>query len=198
MATRQGGIDDQTPALRFKWFDQMLGFFPPGRMIDLGAGHGAFSIRAADAGWKVTALDARGDRYPEDDRVDWVVGDVRSVSVEGYDLVACLGLFYHLTVDDQLDLLDRCSGTPMILDTHVANGRPSPFSLSPEVELRGYRGQLFREADRSHSTASWGNEESFWPRPKAMYRMLDEHGYNVMAAVPWYLPTRTFWLCLPR
>ena len=60
------------------------------------------------------------------------------------------------------------------------------------------RGQLFQALDATHSTASWGNEQSFWPRPRAMYRMLDERGYDVLAAVPWYLPTRTFWLCTPR
>ena len=68
-----------------------------------------FSIAAADAGWRVTALDARGDRFPEDGRVDWQVGDVRSADLGGYDVVACLGLFYHLTVDDQLDLLNAAA-----------------------------------------------------------------------------------------
>ncbi|HET6168402.1 MAG TPA: class I SAM-dependent methyltransferase [Marmoricola sp.] len=198
MATAQGGIDKRTPDLRAKWFKQMLGLFPPGRLIDLGAGHGAFSVMAADAGWEVTALDARGDRFQDDDRITWVTGDVRDVDLAGFDVIACLGLFYHLTIDDQLDLLDRCAGVPLILDTHVANGRPSPFALSDEVTLRGYRGQLFQELDATHSTASWGNEQSFWPRPRAMYRMLDERGYDVLAAVPWYLPTRTFWLCTPR
>ena len=197
MATKQGGADDKSNELRKMWFKQMLAMYPPGRMIDLGAGHGLFSTMAADAGWQVTAVDARGDRYPSDDRVDWRVEDIRKTSLDGYDLVACLGLFYHLTIDDQLDLLKRCQGLPIILDTHVANDRRSPFTLSDEVILHGYRGKLFRE-ELDASTASWENEESFWPRPRSMYRMLDDHGYNVMAAVPWYIPTRTFWLCVPR
>ena len=198
MATRDGGVDATTGPLRVTWFRRLLGTFTPGTLIDLGAGHGTFAIEAADAGWQVTALDARGDRYPEDPRVTWKVGDVREADVGSYDVIACLGLFYHLTVRDQLDLLDRCQGTPMILDTHVANDRPSPFQLSEPVMQEGYRGRLFRETDQSLSTASWGNEESFWPRPRALYRMLDEHGYDVLTAHPWYLPTRTFFLCLPR
>jgi hypothetical protein len=28
--------------------------------------------------------------------------------------------------------------------------------------------------------------------------MLEEHGYNVLTATPWYLPSRTFFLCLPH
>lgn len=179
------------------WFSRMLGLFPPASLIDLGAGHGLFAIAAADAGWRVTALDARAERFPEDARVEWRVGDVRDQDLGGYDVVACLGLFYHLTVDDQLDLLARIRGRPMILDTHVANGHPSPFTLSEPVTMRGYRGRLFQEQDPARSTAAWGNTESFWPSTRALHRMLGEHGYDVLTATPWYLPTRSFFLCLP-
>lgn len=185
--------------VRFRWFDRMLGLFPPGRLIDLGAGHGAFARRAADQGWEVTALDARGDRYPEDDRIEWLIGDVRQADLAAYDVIACLGLWYHLTLDDQLQLLERASGTPMILDTHTANDHPTNHPLSEPVEQRGYAGRLYQEPDQStHSPASWGNEQSFWPRPRALYRMLGEAGYDVLTATPWYEATRTFFLCLPR
>ena len=115
---------------RLRIFDTMLGWFTPGRLVDLGAGHGAFSIRAADAGWDVTAVDARTTRFPDDARIRWVHQDVRETSLEGYDLIVNLGLFYHLTLDDQLTLLDRAAGTPMILDTHVATEEPNRYNLS--------------------------------------------------------------------
>jgi hypothetical protein len=200
MATPRGGADESTGPLRFKWFRQLLGIFPPGRLVDLGAGHGMFARVAADAGWRVTALDARGDRYPADEpRVDWRIGDVRDVDLAAYDVIACLGLFYHLTIDDQLSLLDRSRGIPIILDTHVANDRPVPMRLSAPVELRGYVGRLYTEPDQAtHSPASWGNEQSFWPRTRDLYAMLDAHDYDVLTATPWYLPSRTFFLCLPR
>ena len=48
------------------------------------------------------------------------------------------------------------------------------------------------------STASWQNDASFWPRPKALYRMLAANGYGtVLAAAPWIMSDRTFFLCLP-
>lgn len=201
MATKNGGIDERTGPLRIGWFRRLLSTFPTGRLIDLGAGHGAFSLEAAELGWQVTALDARGDRYPEprDPRVDWQLGDVRDADLGSYDVIACLGLFYHLTVDDQIDLLARAKGTPIILDTHVANDRPVPMKLSEPVTLSGYAGRLYTEPDQAtNSPASWGNDQSFWPRPRALFRMLDEHGYDVLVAAPWYLPSRTFFLCLPR
>jgi SAM-dependent methyltransferase len=200
MATPQGGADASSRTLRFRWFNQMLGLFPPGRLIDLGAGHGMFARAAADVGWTVTALDARGDRYPADERrIDWQIGDVRDVDLSAFDVIACLGLFYHLTIDDQLDLLARAKGAPIILDTHVANDRPVPTKLSPPVELRGYVGRLYTEPDQAtHSPASWGNDQSFWPRTRDLYKMLDAQSYDVLTATPWYLPSRTFFLCLPR
>jgi hypothetical protein len=189
----------QTGARRIAWFRQMLGTFPVGTLIDLGSGHGKFAQVAADLGWKVTAQDGRGDRFPTDDRITWEVGDVRDVDVTGFDVIACLGLWYHLTLDDQLGLLAKTRGTPMILDTHVANDRGSMYPLSEVVTQHGYEGRLYHEPDQAiHSTASLGNDESFWPRPKALYQMLGDHGYDVMTAMPFYWRTRTFFLCLPR
>jgi SAM-dependent methyltransferase len=185
---------------RIQWFHQLLGTFPVGKLIDLGSGHGMFAREAANAGWTVTALDARGDRYPADEpRIDWQVGDVRDVDFADFDVIACLGLFYHLTVDDQLDLLARTKGKPIILDTHVAINRQVKPQLSEMMTVGGYEGRLYAEPDQAtHSPASWGNDESFWPRVKELYRMLDLNGYDVLTATPWYLPSRTFFLCLPR
>ena len=64
------------PARRMQLFDALIGRFPEGRLVDLGAGHGQFSLRAADAGWSVTAVDARETRFPPDDRITWVRQDV--------------------------------------------------------------------------------------------------------------------------
>jgi predicted RNA methylase len=189
-------VVDSEGAKRIRLYRTMLERFTPGRLVDLGAGHGLFSTIAADAGWKVTAVDARTERFPDDSRVTWVHEDVRTVDLTGYDLVVCLGLFYHLTVDDQLSLLDRAAGTPMILDTHVGVAATS-FPLSDEIERRGYRGRMYQERDLSADTASWENTESFWPTPKALRRMLTERGYVVLTANPWYRRDRTFFLCLP-
>ncbi len=184
---------------RFRLFDTLLARFVPGRLIDLGTGHGKFAIRAAEAGWEVTATDARTERFPDHPRITWRCEDVRETDVSGYDLISNLGLFYHLTIDDQLSLLDRSRGTPMILDTHVGIASEQGFSLSEMTTQRGYRGRLYSEERAQHlPTASFGNELSFWPAPKALQRMLTERGWDVFTATPYYLPSRTFFLCLPR
>lgn len=191
-------LDPTISGRRFQAFDTVLGLFPTGTLIDLGAGHGIFSIRAADAGWDVTALDARTERFPTDERITWVHQDMREHDLGGYDLIVCLGLFYHLTLADQRDLLTRAAGTPILIDTHVDVGINYPDDrLGEQVEEDGYRGRLYGEHLES-PLASWVNESSFWPDLDSFYRLLADHGYPVALALePWYQPERTFFLALP-
>jgi hypothetical protein len=189
---------DAIGAVRYRLFDTMLGWLTPGSLVDLGAGHGRFSIRAAQAGWKVTAVDARDVRFPDVSIVNWVHEDVRETSLDGYDAIVNLGLFYHLTLEDQLSLLDRAVGTPMILDTHFATDQKR-YSLSELVDQGGYRGRLYSEESIQHQpTASWGNDSSFWPTLRALNRMLSERGWDVFTATPHYQRSRAFFFCAPR
>lgn len=179
---------------RVEIFSRLLALFPPGRLVDLGAGHGKFSRVAAKAGWDVTAVDARTERNVPASGVTWVEADVRKVDLDGYDVVACLGLFYHLTAEDQIDLLARCEKAPLIIDTHLANGL-STHPLSNEVEQNGYTGRLYHEG--TGLLSSWNNPQSFWPTPESFHNMLDQAGYDLVLAVePWYMADRTFFLAL--
>lgn len=196
-ATRFG---DPAGAVRIGQFIAVLERFPTGHLVDLGSGHGTFARVAADLGWRVTAVDARADRFPDDPRVTWVTRDVRSFDgYEGVDVVACLGLWYHLTLADQRALVARCAPRPLVIDTHV--GLPDPAAhvvhrdrLGPVRERDGYRGRLYHETGRTaRATASWGNEYSFWPTPDTLERQLREGGYDlvdVMAPAP--APDRCF------
>lgn len=182
---------------RLQVFRHILSLFPPGRLVDLGAGHGAFSLAALDLGWQVTAVDARTDRMPMTPGIDWIQQDVRTFDLPGFDIVLVLGLLYHLEIQDQLALLRRCSQTVTILDTHHSE-RPTHLE-------RGYAGHTFHElpAERaaelpSSQRAAWGNMSAFWPTQPDLVRMLHDCGFEtVLALVPPNVPGRTFYLCLP-
>ncbi len=185
---------------RLALFDQLLALVPPGRCIDLGAGHGKFSIRASQAGWDVVAVDARSDRFPAVRGIEFVESDVRQVDVTGYDLILCLGLFYHLTLDDQVDLLRRCVGTPMLIDTHVATGehRTAPGALSGVVDVGDSRGVWYREGGNADLLSGWDNDRSFWHTPESLVRLLAESGFPVtLEASPHIQPDRRFFVALP-
>lgn len=179
---------------RYEIFDAMLRLLPTGSLVDLGTGHGAFAQRAAGQGWEVTGVDARDDRIPDDAAVTWVVGDVRQVDLAQFNVIACLGLFYHLTLDDQLELVARAGGRPLILDTHVDNGSSSHPLSSREI-IGPYSGSWYREPGRT--TSSWGNPRSFWHTPQSLHTLLGNFGYPVvLEANPYVVPDRTFFLAL--
>ena len=174
--------------IRLEIFHSLLGTLRPGRLLDLGCGHGKFSVLARDLGWQVTGVDARTERIPAESGIEWIEHDARTFPIEGFDCVAVLGLFYHLEIDDQIDLLARCGGTPTILDTHV--------SLRPTHQERGYDGQHFHEK-LAAPTASWNNEWSFWPTEEALLRMLSDAGFRfTLKLSPPYRQDRTFYLAL--
>lgn len=169
----------------------LLAGFTPGKLADLACGTGWFAQIAAGLGWQVTALDARERPWPEDPRITWLHQDVRDAVLDGYDLILCLGLFYHLTPADQLQLLARCSGTPLILDTHV--------SLTDAVTAGGLSGCWYAEGGDGDPLSSSGNPQSFWPSLSSLERLLADAGYGHVEPVePWYHGAdRTFWTCRP-
>jgi SAM-dependent methyltransferase len=191
--------DEERDRRRLALFDQLIALVPAGRCVDLGAGHGKFSARAASAGWTVVAVDARTERFPPLPQVEFVHRDIREFDLGGFDLVLCLGLFYHLTLEDQIDLLDRASGTPLLLDTHLATGDyDDPGALSEIESVDAYEGCWYREGTADDPLASWGNERSFWHTPDSLVRLLEQHGYPVvLAADPWVSPDRRFHVALP-
>jgi SAM-dependent methyltransferase len=191
-------------------FRSLVGLLKPGKLLDLGAGKGNFSLAAAELGWKVTAVDARTVRWPDADTesdpamaklirsISWVQADVREFPIEEgeYDLICILGLLHHLEVPDQISLLKRCSRMPTLLDTRIA------MAL---VDIEGpYEGMLIRERGKTREErdaepkASWGNPLSFQHTEESLLRLVLDCGYmKMMQMRPPHRPHYTFYLCLP-
>src|SRR5215211_8740111 len=153
---RTHGLPEPDPTIhKLNIFRNLVGLLKPGKLLDLGAGKGNFSLAAAQLGWQVTAVDARTVRWPDADTeqdagvveliraIRWVQADVREFQIqEGeYDLICVLGLLHHLEVSDQVSLLKRCSTTPTLLDTRIAKAL---------VDVEGpYEGMLVRERGKT-------------------------------------------------
>ena len=123
-----------------------------------------FARVTRDLGWRVTAVDVRTERMPRDSGIEWVQSDVRERPARWQRLHLILGLFYHLSSGDQLDLLRRAAGTLTIIDTHVARAPPSvsPSRCARRLGRTANEGVHFKET-LDEPTASWGSHESFWP-----------------------------------
>jgi len=193
---------------RLRIFLSLITPFKPGKMLDLGAGPGTFSLAATRLGWEVTAVDARTMRTPTPENdpkraglirsVRWVEADVRDFPIrEGeYDLICIFGLMHHLELGDQIKLLRRCSSTHTLLTVRVA-----PEIIDREGSYEGMyrreRGKTREERDQIPQ-ASWGNEVNFWHTEDSLLRMMRDCGYSkVMAMRPPHRPNYTFYFCLP-
>lgn len=177
-------------------------------MLDLGSGPGQYAIEAARLGWDVTAVDARTARTPDPEAeenadraelirsIDWVQADVREFPTVGYDLICVFGLLHHLEVDDQVDLLSRCSSTLTLLNVRIA---PEITATEGSYEGRYHRepGETREERDELPAVA-WGNEKSFVHAEDSLLRLLRECGFiKVMPMRPPHSLNYTFYMCLP-
>jgi len=156
-------------------------------LVDLGAGHCKFSALAVRRGYDVTAVDGRAIRLPLDmGSIRFIETDVRTYDPAGFGVIANLGLFYHLELEAQKDLLGRCAyGAPVILETQVH----VPEILEPHecrpwhaiVHQDGYEGVLYPEND--NPMASIGNPTSFWHTEASILRLFADCGFREVQLV---------------
>lgn len=178
-------------------FAEILKTLNPGALVDLGAGHCAFSVIARNLGFKVTAVDARTVRVPEDLSPDigFIESNVLDVELEPYDVICILGLLYHMTLDEQIKLLDKCRNKTVIIDTHL--------TVAPYVKTDGYVGQYYQEAQNekqllNNPRAAFTTLQSFWHTYQSFYKLIENSGFNEITIIkPEHYPYRTFFICKP-
>ncbi|ONG54005.1 hypothetical protein BKE38_11050 [Pseudoroseomonas deserti] len=168
----------------FRWLLQTV--WPDAKnlhFLDVGAGPGHFSRVAARHGFAVTALDARpawalAEALDQPDagglatprwapRAEFrrLQADIRDIrNFDEHDVIGCIGLLYHLPLDDQARLLRRAAGRPVIVDTELYDaarilpGRADRFEAC-RSEGR-YGGALVAEKQNVYSAV--GPHRSFW------------------------------------
>lgn len=204
-STKEGAIRTNT----FRWI--LEEFFknqrPGKKLVDLGAGPCLFSSIALGAGFDVTAVDGRNERLPDDmSNINFVLSDVREYDITEYDVVLVFGLLYHLTLEDQIELLSRCpKKATVIIDTQVhipelvqiEACRARGFDISKVEHSMGYAGVLFPEAQ--NPMASIGNELSWWHTEPSLLKLFEQTGFNdVVKMEPAYVSkygARKFYIC---
>jgi NAD(P)-dependent dehydrogenase (short-subunit alcohol dehydrogenase family) len=162
-----------------------------------------FAKRAAAAGYRVVAVDARTERLPSDlpREIEFVHADVREFPIQGYDVITVLGLLYHLRLAQQLELLVECRGGPVVVDTQVHVPEAVTSAAGPWarhiVHEGDYEGVYFPEGD--NPMASVGNAESFWHTHESLLRLYENSGFeSVQVVEPYYVSkygARQFYVC---
>ena len=194
-STRQHWLSDLS--LRLRTYRSLLDLLPSqrrgGRLVDLGCGPGMFARVALKKGFRVTAVDVRdpwaldGSPLPEGHLagIEFRQADARDFDVSGFDIIAIIGLIYHLTLAEQLALLARCSDKIVLVDTEIYD----PAALSEQAAQRvrapaedlGYDGIEWLEHDRVWSSS--GNRYSFWHTQASLLRMFENTGFGDVTVV---------------
>lgn len=167
------------------------------RVLDLGCLEGGFSIEFGLWGANVVGIDGRKANVAKAEfardalrlqSVTFAQQDIRSLSLDAlgsFDVILCVGVFYHLPSRDLLPFLrtirSMCRGL-CILDTHI--------SLAPEEsfldEGKEWKGRTFLE-HRATATpeqvekALWAavtNEDSFWLTEASLMNALHHTGFT--------------------
>lgn len=172
------------------------------RLLDLGAGPGLFARIANRHGFSVTAVDARmpwtahdirtGRNFTvsgpvsEDDEFLFIQEDLRDFDDRSaFDVIACIGVLYHLPFADQRDLLARYAGRAMVIDTEIYDASRIPDTeahrFQPAAVAGGYSGALCREHGQVYS--SNGDAFSFWFDHDSILRFFADAGCSRVSMV---------------
>jgi hypothetical protein len=187
-------LDAELGRIRVETFSRLVGPGHGRTLLDLGAGPCLFAGLARDAGWVVTAVDARTERLPDSAKlagITFVEADVRTFDPSGFDTISILGLLYHLTLDEQRALLAACSYARVILETQVHTPGFVPQAAEPWgrkiVVEQGLEGVVFPErkggALDANPMASVGNPTSFWLTEPSLLTLLESCGYRSIEVV---------------
>lgn len=168
------------------------------RVLDLACLEGMYGLELALHGAEVVGIEGREanlakarfvrDAYGLGDRVEFLCEDVRNLSRSrhgGFDVVLCLGIFYHLDAPEVfhfMDAIGEVCDRLAVVDTHV--------SFTAEVCHR--HGDLdlwgcnYREHDPDTPPeerlkilwASLDNLNSFWMTRPALYNLMGAAGFS--------------------
>lgn len=177
--------------------------FPAGArgrsIVDLGCLEGGYSVAFARLGMDTVGLEVRKSNFEnclyvkknvDLPNLNFVNDDAWNVSKYGkFDVVFCCGLLYHL--DRPVAFIKELAGVctkALILNTHIATERQSPYSLSNLTENEGIRGRWYREYDpgtneetlEGMKEASWANPRSFWPLKEHVPQLLKDAGFDLV------------------
>lgn len=185
-------------------FRTLLAPFRAGRLLDINSEKRNFPTTSAHLGWQVTALNSR---TPVDDAADdppeiaalletihWKHGDVAEFPIArgDFDMIVIHDLNHRHSLDQQLALVRRCAGTPVIVDARIASGRV--------IDAGGYQGRYLVD-DSSESTNATVSppDVPFMHTEESLVRLLRDCGFPlVMIARPPHRQDMAFYLALPR
>jgi SAM-dependent methyltransferase len=168
-------------AQRYRYFFEPLlslhgGSLEGHRVLDLGCNAGTWTLCAIEAGADfVLGVDGRADNIEKaraklegagisEDRYQFEVGNILELTADpGFDIVLCLGVFYHVSKPVELFEVMRAAQV-VVIDTEVSQLPGSAFSVGRE------------SLDENQNAVD--SELVFWPTRQAVIDLAHEFGFR--------------------
>lgn len=167
------------------------------RVLDLACLEGLYGLEFARHGAQVVGIEIRDEniekaRFAQEalalDNIDFVQDDVRNLSVARYgefDVVLCLGIFYHLDAPAVFHFAEQIAAVcrrVAIIDTHVGLRTDRTHTYAG----RTYYGHDFVEhapqtTEQERRKALWAsidNEHSLWLSRPSLFNLLADVGFT--------------------
>ena len=167
------------------------------RVLDLGSLEGLYAIELARHGARAVAIEIREVniekmRFAKDalslDNFEIICDDVRNLSAEKYgyfDIVLCLGLFYHLDAPDVFHFTERVAEvcrTAAVFDTHVSLVDETCQQYKGDVywgtNFLEHRDDETEEDKKKKLWSSADNPKSFWFTKPSLNNLLSRVGFT--------------------
>jgi hypothetical protein len=185
-------------------FRTLLAPFRAGRLLDINSEKRNFPITSAHLGWQVTALNTRTPVDDSDDdppevgalleSISWQNADVPTYPIDrdAFDMIVIHDLNHRHTLDEQLALVRRCAGTPLLVDARIASGQV--------VDTGRYQGKPVPDAAGTSPDAQADLASTpFMHTEDSLVRMLRDCGFPlVMISRPPHRRDMAFYLALPK
>ncbi|MGD1936557.1 MAG: class I SAM-dependent methyltransferase [Cyanophyceae cyanobacterium] len=167
------------------------------RVLDLACLEGMYGLELARQGASVVGIEGREAnlakaRFVRDvwglNNIEFFQDDVRNLSSEKYgtfDVVFCLGIYYHLDAPDVFKFMDQVASVCTrlaIVDTHVS------FTAEEQHHYNGLEiwGRNYHEFDAEMSQqerekilwASLDNPKSFWLTRPSLFNLMGQVGFT--------------------
>lgn len=171
------------------------------RVLDLASLEGMYALELAQRGATVVAIEGRESNIEKARfaahslglEVDFRLGDVRELSAEKhgtFDMVLCLGILYHLDLEDAVSLVERIrlvTRKAAIFDSAVATRITESHTLA-DLVLRGERLIEHAPGDTAEQRlarlwSSLDNDTAFVPTLPSLIRLLSAKGFSSVLEV---------------
>lgn len=154
-------------------------------IIDIACGHGKYSILAAKKDFKVTAIDARLDRVPLKDferlGIEFKQTNLEDLETINQDICLLFGIFYHLDLGQQLDLLNKIKSKTTYIHTLIYNDNSKEaFGLKCDTKIGNLEFAAYKEGNKrdTRTKASMNNYFSIWHTEESLKNLFLDNEFK--------------------